>query len=108
MFIDEFTRIRDSEANAEKIVRDARSGSRRMLEEARLQAQHKVAEAEEKAREIYDAYIAEGEKISADEYEDYLRQARIDSDKMAEKAEVKKQQAIDLIAERIVSTSVNS
>ena len=107
MFIDELTRIRETEERADQMIRDARTGSKRTLEDARSQAQKILTDAEGKAKEIYDSFIAEGEKKSAKEYADFLKQTEADSDAMIAKAAEKKQQAVDLIAERIVNTSVN-
>ncbi len=107
MFIDELTRIQETEAKADQMVRDARSGSKRTLEEARTQAQKILTDAEGRAKEIYDGFISEGEKISAKEYDEFMKKTQADSDAMIAKAAAKKQQAVDLIAERIVNTSVN-
>ncbi len=107
LFIDELTRIQETEAKADQMVRDARSGSKRTLEEARTQAQKILTDAEGRAKEIYDGFISEGEKISAKEYDEFMKKTQADSDAMIAKAAAKKQQAVDLIAERIVNTSVN-
>ena len=107
MFIEELTKIQETEAKADQMIRDARAGSKRTLEEARTQAQKILTDAEGEAKEIYEGFISEGEKISAKEYEDFMKKTQADSDAMIERANAKKQQAVDLIAERIVNTSVN-
>ena len=107
MFIEELTRIQEVEAKTEQMLKEAKASSKRNLEDAKTHAAKILADAEGKAKDIYDALIREGEQTSADEYANFLSETENYCIAMVGQASAKKQQAVDLIAERIVSASVN-
>ncbi len=102
MFVDELNKIKDSEAKAEKMQKDALAASRKNIEDAKTRAAKIIDEANDQASEIYRGLIAEGDKTSDKEYDSYLQQTEKDSGRMVESADDRKQKAIDLIAARII------
>lgn len=78
------------------------------MEEARTKAAKLIETAEAQGKEKFDALIAEGQKISDEQYALSLDQTKQKCAAMIEKAKVNEQKAIKMIAERIVRDSVNN
>ena len=107
MFVEEITRIRESEAKAEELQKNAKLESRKSLSDARAQADRIVEDAEMKAKEIYDTYIQEGQNEAEKQYEQSLRETHEKCQMLIAKAKDNEDKAVELIAERIVRNSVD-
>lgn len=107
MFAEELAKIKDSEAKADELQREAKVSSKRMVEEAEAKANQIIEDAAGHAKDVYDALLAEGESQSNDAYDLFLTSTRSRCQEMIQKAENNKTKAINLIAERIVRSSVN-
>ena len=66
-----------------------------------------LAEAEEKAREIKEQYLAEGQELAQKQYNEAISGAEKQWQEMAKKAGEKQDRVVNFIAERIVKSSVN-
>ncbi|MEA4921913.1 MAG: hypothetical protein VB031_00950 [Eubacteriaceae bacterium] len=106
--MDELSKIKSSEDEAEKISKNAKTESRKKIAQAGAEADDIVAAAEKKAKQDYDALIEEGRQQAEKEYKEYLEKTKSECGSIAEKAAAKKEQAAALIAERIVRTGVNN
>ncbi len=104
MFATELTKIKECEARADELQRKARADSKQMLEAARAKADQIVEDAENRAKDMYDSLLAEGEENSQQQYDLFLDSMKDQCKAMAEAAKEKEISAIELIAERIVST----
>lgn len=107
MFVDELTRIRESENQADQIRKEARAEARSKLEKARADAAEAVEQARSRARDICDSLAREGRDEFEKEYAAFLEKTRQECMRMKDEAEGRKEKATALIAERIVSASVN-
>lgn len=108
MFAEELAKIKEAEAKADELQKKAKIESRQALAAAGVKADQIVENAENRAKEMYDSMLAEGEKISRQQYDLFLDETEKQCRDMAEKAAAGENKAVDLIAERIVSGSVNS
>ena len=107
MFVEEITRIRESEAKADELQKNAKLESKKSLSDAKAQAARMVEEAELKAKEIYDTYIQEGQDEAERQYEQFLKDTHAECDDLIAKAKDNEDKAVELIAERIVRNSVD-
>ncbi|WP_425755323.1 hypothetical protein ACPW7J_12020 [Ihubacter sp. rT4E-8] len=107
MFVEELTKIRDSEAKADEILKKAKLDAKQSLEAARSEAVKLTDEARAKGKSIYDALVAEGEAEADRQYETFLEKTRDDCRVMKESAKKREDKVIDYIAERIVGASVD-
>ncbi len=107
MFAEELTKIQDCERQAEEILKKAKLDSKQALDDARAEAAKLIEDAETKGKEIYDAFLKEGQEESARQYDNFLAKTRQDCDAAMKAAAEKQDDAIAWIAERIVGASVN-
>ena len=107
MFVDELVRINESESKAEELQKKARIDSKQTLEDARAKAEQIIEEAEARAKSVYDEHVKEGQLTSEEQYEAFLEETRQDCIQMIKHAKGSENKAIKLIAERIVSISVD-
>ena len=107
MFVEEITRIRESEAQAEELQKNAKLESKKSLSDAKTQADRIVEEAELKAKEIYDTYIQEGQEEAEKQFEQFIKETHEKCDALIAKAKDNEDKAVELIAERIVRNSVD-
>lgn len=108
MFVEELTKIQESEAYAEELQKRARLDSKQTLEEARSKAAAIIEAAETRGREICDSLLNEGQKISDEQYALSLEETRKECEVQISKAKANEAKAVKLIAERIVRASVNN
>lgn len=108
MFVEELTKIRESESYADELQKKAKLDAKQALAEARTQADRIVEEAENRAGEIYDALISEGQTESDEQYALFLEKKRAECAAMIERARKNESRAVASIAERIVRLSGNS
>jgi V/A-type H+-transporting ATPase subunit G/H len=108
LFAEELSQIRETEQNADKMVKDARASSRKELSDADADAQRIISEAEDKAAGIYRGLIDEGGKDADTEYAEYMKGIDQKCSDMEAAAERSMEAAVDMIVERIVKPSVNS
>lgn len=107
MFAEELVKIKESEEKADELLRKAKAEARQALENANAKAEEMIEAAGATAREIADSLLKEGKEISDEQYHSFLAEAREDCRAMTERAGKNEEAAVDLIAERIVSRSVN-
>lgn len=107
MFAEELAKIKESEEKAEQLQKAAKTQAKQALAEAKSKAEHKLEEAEKKAQEIKDALHGEGQDISDEQYRAFMAQTEKDCADMIAKGQENADKAVQFIAERIVSTSVN-
>jgi len=108
VFVDELTKIKESEDKAEEIRKEAKVDSKKKLEEAHAQAADILEKAEAEAKTIHDSLVKEGTEKSEAEYAAYLSKTEEDCKRMAEAAAAREEKAIALIKERIVRAGVDS
>lgn len=107
MFTEELNLIRESEANADALRKDARMEAKKIMEDAKAEAGKLLSDAESTAKNRYDQLIREGQQIAQEQYDQAIAAARGECAEMEEKAGVKESDVIQTIAERIVKSSVN-
>lgn len=107
MFAEELTKIQESEAKAEQLQKQAKLDAKKALEDANAKAAQIADEAGNRAKDIYDSLLTEGQKISDQEYEEFLASTKEQCLVMAAQAQKNENKAVNLIAERIVNASVN-
>ena len=107
MFVEELTRIKESEREADTLQRTARSDSKQLLEEARTRAAATIEAAENEAKDLYQSLLAEGKAQADEEYERAMEESRLKCRNMIEAAEQNRKQAVDFIVERIVGNRVD-
>lgn len=103
MFAEELTKIRESEAQAEQILRQAKLDAKRSLAEAAQKAEQIIEDAKNRSRTREDTLIAEGESIAASQYEETLAHCRQQCQELTAQAASRENRAIELIRERIES-----
>lgn len=108
LFAEELSQIRETEQNADKMVKDAKASSRKKLSDADADAQKIISEAEDKAAAIYRGCLDEGAKDADAEYAEYMKGIEKKCGDMEKAAEKSMPAAVDMIMERIVKPSVNS
>ena len=97
MFVEELEKIYQSESNADQIVKDSKTESAKIMENAKVEADS-----------VSRSYTDEGKAEADKQYEEYMQEIEASATRMLEEAGANRQKAIDLIAERIVSNSVNN
>lgn len=107
MFVEELIRIKESESKADILQKNARVQSKQVLGDARNKAIEVVEDAETAAKTTYDSLLKEGQSISDEQYDSYIQKVKEDCRQMIVEAKKNEEKAIELIAERIVSASVN-
>lgn len=107
MFAEELAKIKESEAQADALQKKAKTDAKQALADAKSRAEQLVEDAQARGREIYDALLKEGQDISDQQYNSFLEATRRECDAMVVKARSNEDKVITLIAERIVSASVN-
>lgn len=108
MFVEEMTRIKESETYADELQKKAKLNSKQVLDGARAQAVKIIGDAETRGKEIFDRLIREGQNISDEQYASALEKTGRECADMIEKAKANEKKTVDLIAERIVRNSVNN
>ena len=108
MFVEEITRIRNSEAKADEIYKDSKADAKKILRDAKSEADKLIADAEVKAKDIYDGFVHEGQEEADREYDKFLADKKNESAELIKKARNNEDKAVELIAERIVRDSVDS
>ncbi len=107
MFVEEITRIKESEAKAEEIQKNAKLESKQSLQAAKVRAQQIIDDADAKAKEIYDTLIKEGQAEADRQYSQFLEDTHKECETLIAKAKDNEDKAVELIAERIVRNSVD-
>jgi len=108
VFAEELAKIKDSEACAEQLQKQTKVEIKQMLAEAEAEAGRMIETAEQRAKETYDSFINEGLDISDQQYEQHLKKMKEEFNAMIEQAKANQSKAVEFIAERIVSASVNN
>ena len=108
MFTEELNTIRNAEEQAESMKKTSKQDAKKIIEEATDKAQQIVAEAELAAKESYETLNSEGQKIADKEYDDAINAVQSEAEELVKSAELRKDEVVQFIAERIVSISVNS
>lgn len=107
VFATELTMIKESEARADELQKQAKADAKEALRKAEEKADQIVMDAENRAKTMYDSLLAEGETLAQKQYDLFLKEAKGQCEAMVNKAKANQNRAIDLIVERIVSASVN-
>lgn len=108
VFVEELTKIKESENKADQLQKKAKTDSKQALEDARNKADQIVEEAQNLAKETYGSLVKEGQAKSDEEYNLFLEKTKNECEQMIEKAKGNENKAVELIAERIVKSSVNN
>ena len=108
VFVEELTKIKESENYADELQRKAKADSKQALAEARTKADKIATDAENRAKDIYDSLMKEGQAKSDEQYRLFLEKTKNECEAMIEKARNNENKAIEFIAERIVRSSVNN
>ena len=108
MFVNELAQIKESEDKADQLKAKAKTDSRKILEDANNKADEIVTQAENLAKADFDSLIKMGQELSNTQYDEYIEQTKIQCKQMIDNAKSKQESVVDMIAERIVSSSVNS
>ena len=78
------------------------------MENAKVEAREILNRARSEADSVSRSYTDEGKAEADKQYEEYMQEIEASATRMLEEAGANRQKAIDLIAERIVSNSVNN
>lgn len=108
MFVEELTKIRESEARAEEIQKKAKLDSKQTIEAAESKAAKILEEAEARGREACNSLIREGQEIADEQYALTLEKTKEECKALIEKARNNEIKTVGFIAERIVRASVNN
>ena len=108
MFYKELDSIRTVEDRADAVIKQATDDGRQLIEDSRNRGFAMKSTAEEQAGEIFKKFVEEGKAVAMYNYENHIAQAKRDADQMARQAERNAAAAINLIAERIVNSSVDN
>ena len=108
MFVEELTKIKESENYADELQKKAKADSKQALAEARAKADQIALDAENRAKDTYDSLMKEGQAKSDEKYHSFLEKTKNECNIMIENARNNESKAIELIAERIVRSSVNN
>ena len=108
MFIEELRLVKNSEKDAEQIKVDGKKHGTKLKNQATSKAFLLVEEAEKEGVRITKQLIAQGELEAIKQYDKHMDNERIKSKELINQARGRKDEAISLIAERIVRASVNS
>ncbi len=103
MFAEELTKIKDSEAQAEQILKQAKLDAKKSLAEAAQKAEQIIEDAKTRSRACEDSLIAEGETIAGSQYDEALADFKKQCQQMEAQAESREKRAVELIIERIES-----
>ena len=103
----EITRIRECESKADELQRKAKNESKRILDDARMEAERIIKDAEDNARKIHDRLVDEGRIEASAAYDSYMDSIRQECVALADQAKQSEDEAIEMIAERIVGRSVD-
>ena len=88
--------------------RTPKSESAKIIEDAKVEAREILNRARGEADAVSKNYLQEGQAEADKQYEEYMQEVEASAMRMLEEAGANRQKAIDLIAERIVSNSVNN
>lgn len=108
MFVEELTKIKESENRADELQKKARTESKQILENAKAQSKKIIEGAEARARDIYESLVEAGQKESDEQYNLFLKKTEDECVQMIEKARDNEEKAVEIIVERIVGSSVNN
>lgn len=108
MFVEELTKIKESENYADELQRKAKADSKQALADARTKADKIATDAENRAKDTYDSLMKEGQAKADEQYHLFLEKTKEECNAMIENARNNENKAIELIAERIVRASVNN
>lgn len=108
MFAEELTKIKEAENRADQILKDAKASSKKSKSDTQAEVDSVISEAEDRAQSAYDELMKEGAADADAEYAKYMDGIKKQCDEMADKAESSMNEAVDMIVERIVKSSVNS
>lgn len=108
VFVEELTKIKESENYADELQRKAKADSKQALADARTKADEIALDAENRAKDTYDSLMKEGQARSDEQYDSFLAKTKEECKAMIENAKDNENKAIELIAERIVRLSVNN
>lgn len=107
MFTDELKLIKEAEARADEIRRQAKLSAKELVQESDNEAHRLIDEAFAKERQQCQAIIKEGQDIAQEKYDKAMKKAEEFCENMAAKAVKHQDDAVKFIAERIVESSVN-
>ena len=108
MFTEELNIIRQTEDEAEKMKKDARTEARMMVDKANTEAGRLIGRAEDEAKDCFEGLVKEGHEIAQKNYEQAIADAEKICVKMAEEAGKNQDRVVKFISERIVKASVNN
>lgn len=108
MFVEELTKIKESETYADELQKKARLDSKQTIEAANVKAARLIEEAEAKGKDAFDLCIREGQAIADEQYALALEKTKDECKALIEKARENESKAVNFIAERIVRGSVNN
>ncbi|MDD6154156.1 MAG: hypothetical protein PUB39_01095 [Eubacteriales bacterium] len=108
MFAEELTKIKEAETQADQIIKDAKAYTRKSKSDTQAEVDGLISEAESRAKDAYDELLKEGSAEADAKYAEYMAGISKKCDDMAKAAEDSMPQAVDMIVERIVKSSVNS
>ncbi len=101
MFAEELEKIKESEAEAERLLRKAKADAKQALADAKRQAEQIVADAREKADGLYDSLSQSGAQMAEEAYEKALALCKEECQVMQEKVKARQEEAVNMIIERI-------
>ena len=107
MFKDELKLIKEAEAKADQMRRDAKLSAKTMLHDTNDEANRRVEEAFAVEKQKCQALIDEGQRIAKELYDGILNDADKICEALEKQAADNQGETIKLITERIVGSSVN-
>ena len=107
MFYKELDSIRAVEDKADEIVRIANTDAKKKVSESKAEADRIIEDGKARGEAIIAQYVKEGRIIADRNYEDRMKAAKNEAIQIERSAYKNKKDAVRIIAERIVKSSVN-
>ena len=107
MFYKELDSIRAVEDKADEIIQNANADAKKTVADSKAQADRIIEDGKARGDAIIAQYIKEGRIIADRNYEDRMKEANQEAVQIERSAYKNKKEAINIIAERIVKSSVN-
>ena len=101
MFTEELKKIKTAEDEADALRKEAKQEAKAIVEKANTEANQIILEAENNAKDVYDAFLKDGEEQADKEQEDALRLAATEANGLGAQALKHQGDAIRFIKERV-------
>lgn len=104
MSIDVIVSIKQTESEAQEIIKESLAQARKLIDEAELESKKLIQQAEKEADEEYQNIISKAEKSAYDEATVFMEKVVKECEGIKAEARGKISEAVNLILERIVKT----